>query len=530
MINKLSAFFLKYILKNLIDFFKIYYCQIILGLLAISIEFIFWKIGIEINDWYNVSDFIRAFPLFIFLLGICCFHRKTGIILSGIISCIYLIYLCAQIWCGIYQKMNLSRFQYCLMIDTNFFEIIDFLKAYPLTLVCILILMLLICLISYLHYFSFKKKVSNWHIIQIIGIMLIMPWTLWSAHGYLKHKSIKVQLSYPFALAELQAVLYGETIMNSFVSRIQKEQIMPDNINVNLKKVNGIILLGESATKQHMNIYGYSRETTPFMSKRSSEWIAYDHVSSPSTLTYISCAYMFSNDLLNKHADNFLLIPSFFHDLSDSSVAYITSQYFKGGFDSVLIKIFEKSNQFIINNKNDDIILFDKFKECLLGDDKSSKRLFIMHFLGSHFPFQGKCPKELSVFSKEDPSKINYYDDSILYTDYCIEQYIKEIENSPSPTWCIYVSDHGETPESHNRNQKMEECWEIPFLFYFNKAYKNEFPELVTKINEAKHIPFQTDIFFEIVCDLMGVTWEQFPYENIPYHPSFKPHEFVFPK
>ena len=95
---------------------------------------------------------------------------------------------------------------------------------------------------------------------------------------------------------------------------------------------------------------------------------------------------------------------------------------------------------------------------------------------------------------------------------------------------CQYVSDHGETPESHNRNQKMEECWEIPFLFYFNKAYKNEFPELVTKINEAKHIPFQTDIFFEIVCDLMGVTWEQFSYENIPYHPSFKPHEFVFPK
>ena len=76
----------------------------------------------------------------------------------------------------------------------------------------------------------------------------------------------------------------------------------------------------------------------------------------------------------------------------------------------------------------------------------------------------------------------------------------------------------------------MEECWEIPLLFYFNKAYKDEFPELVAKVDEAKHIPFQTDVFFEIICDLMGVAWEKFPYENIPYHPSFKPHEFIFPK
>jgi heptose-I-phosphate ethanolaminephosphotransferase len=530
MFNKLNADFFKNILKNIISFFKIYYCQIILGLLAISIELVFWKIGIEINDWYSASDFIRTFPLFFFLLGICCFHKKTGIILSSIISCLYLIYLCAQIWCGIYQKMNLCRLQYCLILDTNFFEITDFFKAYPLTIICVLVLILFICIIAFLHYLAFKKKVSNWHIIQVIGILLIMPWTLWSAHGYLKHNSINVQLSYPFALAELQAVLYGETIMNSFVSRIQKEQIMPENINVKSKTVNGIVLLGESATRKHMNIYGYNRETTPFMSKRSTEWIAYDKVLSPASITYISCAYMFSNDLLNKNADNFLLIPSFFHDLGDSSVTYITSQYCKGGFDSVLIKIFDKSNQFIINNKNDDIILFDKFKECLYGDDKSSKRIFIMHFLGSHFPFQGKCPKELSIFSKEDPSKINYYDDSILYTDYCIEQYIKEIENLPSPTWCIYVSDHGETPESYNRNIKMEECWEIPLLFYFNKAYKDEFPELVAKVNEAKHISFQTDVFFEIICDLMGVTWEKFPYENIPYHPSFKSHEFIFPK
>ena len=27
-----------------------------------------------------------------------------------------------------------------------------------------------------------------------------------------------------------------------------------------------------------------------------------------------------------------------------------------------------------------------------------------------------------------------------------IREYIKEIEDLPSPTWCIYVSDHGETP------------------------------------------------------------------------------------
>ncbi len=517
--------------QNVSVFFKTFFCQIILGLFAISIEFIFWKIGIDVNDWYKLSDFYRCFPIFFFLLGICCFHKKIGMILSSFFCSLYLLYICSQIWCGIYQKMSLNRFQYCLILDTNFFELIDFLKAYPLTFLFGIGLLLSICMISFFHYLIFDKiKTKNWHFIQIIGIILIIPWLVWSTHGYLKHNSIKTQLSYPFALAELRAVLYGETIMNSFVSRIQKNQKMPKNININPNATNGIILLGESATRQHMNIYGYPIETTPFMKNRSSEWIAYDNVLSPACMTYISCAYMFSNDLLNKNADNFLLISSFFHDLQDSSVTYITSQYCKGGFDSVLIKIFDKSNNFIINNTNDDIILFEKFKDCLYDNNKFTKRLFIMHFLGSHFPFKGKCPKELSKFSKDNPNKINYYDDSILYTDYCIEQYIKEIENSPIPTWCIYVSDHGETPESHNRNIKMQECWEIPLLFYFNKAYQDTFPEITAKVNEAKHAVFQTDVFFEIICNLMGVTWENFPYENIPYHPSFKPREVIFPK
>ncbi len=183
--------------------------------------------------------------------------------------------------------------------------------------------------------------------------------------------------------------------------------------------------------------------------------------------------------------------------------------------------------------KWNDYVLANKLKDELEKQQTfPRKKLLIFQLYGSHFPYGGRCEEEvMKLFDSKDYSiRVNQYDASIYETDSLINQLRELLTQVSKPVWLLYLSDHGETPDSSiNRNPNCKETWQIPFVFWFNEAFRTKHAVRVKNIEAARHTEFQSDVTFDIVCSLMGVSFKRFKSENLPFASNYKPRELHFP-
>ena len=83
---------------------------------------------------------------------------------------------------------------------------------------------------------------------------------------------------------------------------------------------------------------------------------------------------------------------------------------------------------------------------------------------------------------------------------------LETLEESGRPSWLIYLSDHGETPSSKNwRTATDRDLWDIPFVVWTSKEFKEKYPEKVLKLTAAKDKPLQSDQLLYGLLDFAGV-------------------------
>ncbi|MCQ2380021.1 MAG: sulfatase-like hydrolase/transferase, partial [Victivallaceae bacterium] len=168
--------------------------------------------------------------------------------------------------------------------------------------------------------------------------------------------------------------------------------------------------------------------------------------------------------------------------------------------------------------------------------------LNILHFIGSHFPAFRNFPGEYSQWGIAENSSLNsagsflgnikrrttnadkldQYDNSLYYTDFVIESVVRLCETKEYPIWIMYVSDHGESPGGTIRNPHEKSTWEIPLCFWFNKSFREKYPDVVQAVMANVDRPVQTDCVYEIICWLMGVSYDGFPRHRVPFDPSYR--------
>lgn len=118
--------------------------------------------------------------------------------------------------------------------------------------------------------------------------------------------------------------------------------------------------------------------------------------------------------------------------------------------------------------------------------------LICLHTLGSHYPYGGHVPPTFRQGEGQTP--VEAYDRSIRYTDWFLNEVISELRKLSGPSMMIYISDHGESPESRTwRDRTCKDCWEIPMVVWFSEDYRNKFPELVSQVEDASARPLRTD-------------------------------------
>jgi glucan phosphoethanolaminetransferase (alkaline phosphatase superfamily) len=154
-------------------------------------------------------------------------------------------------------------------------------------------------------------------------------------------------------------------------------------------------------------------------------------------------------------------------------------------------------------------------------------RFIGIHMMGSHWEYYRRYPpgfqrfgsagglNTLSIFTGGaiQTRVTDSYDNTVLYSDWFLEQVIESARKLTVPATVTFFPDHGEDLEQfdgtsgHGAPQYTRHAFEIPALVWMNAAYRKAHPDKVTSLqaNIAKEI--RTHDVFGTMADLMGISW-----------------------
>lgn len=266
-----------------------------------------------------------------------------------------------------------------------------------------------------------------------------------------------------------------------------------------------IVVLGESAVRDRMSAFSnsYPHDTTPWekRQKNNLDFFFFDKAYSnfPNTVMAVTQALTNSNQY-NKTP------------LKDSTDILDVAR--KAGYNTYWLSLQNKSTVSdagitIIAERADTVKWLHGDDESVLQELQSipsNKNNFILiHLNGSHFRYDRRVPKtflqknQLPASSKED-----YYDASLQYTDYVLQQIYQYGKNNMQLQAMVYVSDHGENMKyTHTSSPFHFDMVRIPLWIYLSPSYKQISPDTAKALLNHSHNVFTNDLLFELLSGIL---------------------------
>lgn len=293
-------------------------------------------------------------------------------------------------------------------------------------------------------------------------------------------------------------------------------------LSVTDKKEIYVLILGETSRRKNWQLNGYERNTNPQLSKQKN-LVNLTNMISVSNATRTSIPIMLtrkSDKNVNKYDFSEKSIISVFKEVGFKTYWLSTQQKF-GAFDTSTSVYAKEADEIHFLNKTsytqageqDDVLipLFNK-----LIKDKEQKQFFVIHTLGSHYDYKHRYPNKFNLYrpslnnldkynlqNKEYKQYlVNSYDNSILFTDYVLNELIKALEKKEEvESFLLYSSDHGEDlfdgecgKSGHGLETKNN--FEIAsFIWYSNIFAANHSRKVETLIKNKGRRVNQTAIF-----------------------------------
>ena len=268
---------------------------------------------------------------------------------------------------------------------------------------------------------------------------------------------------------------------NGEKKRNQKEILLPDAQISNDSKDVCILIIGESARRDHFSLYGYEKPTNPLLAEDDVTALI---ANSAATYTTAGVKAILDHQPTGKLYE---ILPNYMYR-TGVDVIWRTSNW---GEPPVHIEKYhtvrDLKKMYPDADDRYDGILLTGLKEEIMSSEKD-KILVILHTNTSHGPtYNKKYPAEFERFtpvcttvemSKANPQELmNAYDNSVLYTDYIIHSAIEILKEFTDRRTCmLYVSDHGESLGEGNlymhgvpMSIAPKEQIEIPFIVWTSK-------------------------------------------------------------
>jgi heptose-I-phosphate ethanolaminephosphotransferase len=313
--------------------------------------------------------------------------------------------------------------------------------------------------------------------------------------------------------------------------RIESEKLgnYKKNKNGNFKNVSKrldnkkevyVIIIGESTSRSHLGIYDYYRETTPKLANIKDELLIYRDVISPHAFTIGSLTKTLT--LGNYESPEKITEGSIIQLINSAGFEtyWLSNQRPIGPYESMITKISlsAKHQKFLTttlarNSKILDETLLHELDKSLR--DTISKKVIFLHLMGTHHDYENRYPRAFNKFideplanfrSEESTTKINRYDNAILYNDFVISEAIKKVDSLSTKSFAFYFSDHGEemyddiNMAGHNEDIYSQRMFDVPFFLWQSQKYMQEKDLLFMQDRK-----YMIDDLFHSIADLLDI-------------------------
>ncbi|PJZ30010.1 sulfatase-like hydrolase/transferase [Leptospira kmetyi] len=287
---------------------------------------------------------------------------------------------------------------------------------------------------------------------------------------------------------------------------------------------NILIVLSESLRRKSMALYGYSKETTPFLNRwtknpQDGSVVVFQNAFSNSSSTLISVPSLLSGVSPIQPVSMTHSSPLFWEygKAAGLSTFYISSHSFRwnnfsGFFKNAGIDFLwnkEISGLGVFNDIGiDDRKTVAEFKNRVkLLKGKGENFAGVLHLNTNHFPYI--IPEE-SVYFPIGKDTYAPYDNSVRYLDGLLEEVFNFLneEKLSEDTLVIFTSDHGEALFEHDYIGHIEsnhiETVAIPMLFFLPNSLKDRKFEDRLRKNADRNVS-NTDLI-PTIADILGVS------------------------
>lgn len=304
-----------------------------------------------------------------------------------------------------------------------------------------------------------------------------------------------------------------------------------------------IFIIGESATRNHMGLYGYHRDTTPRLNEVREDLVVLSDVISAQVQTQASLCMALtevSSDNASRCSTSLSIID--IANLAGYKTWWISNQ------QPVRATISAMANQasvphFISNDFNG--VEVNRYDEYMLDSirtafaDPAKEKAVFIHTMGSHAQYRSRYSDEWDYFQNadvkaytNDPGKnvvssINEYDNSIRYTDYFIREVLDAARkySDGRDVSLTYFSDHGEEVyqirnlKGHSPDNLTANMMEIPFFAWFSDNQAQQ----ARNLQEHRDQPFMLDNLYQYAVDVMRIETDASDLSLSPASPTFRP-------
>ena len=277
-----------------------------------------------------------------------------------------------------------------------------------------------------------------------------------------------------------------------------------------------VLVIGETSRRANWQLNGYMRATNPLLNTQKNvinftdmlSVSAATRSSIPMLLTRKPATHVYSYDFAEKS------VISAFKEAGFATYWLSTQQKF-GTHDTSTSVYAKEADEVIFLNKTNysnqgetDEVILPALAKILAAPNK--KQLIVIHTLGSHFDYSHRYPAAFDIFrpslndldryslqdQKYKQEITNSYDNSILFTDYVLNEVIETIkENKQTEAFLLYSSDHGEDlfdgqcDKSGHGNETVFN-FEVASLAWYSQAFADKHPDKIQKlkINASKKI------------------------------------------
>ncbi|SUP39505.1 phosphoethanolamine transferase [Veillonella criceti] len=399
--------------------------------------------------------------------------------------------------------------------QTNFSEAKAYLASQSLTawIGCLILLFLGLLVSIYLvkqlfrlEAFSLSGKSRFWCVGTIVILFLSLG---------LSNKSIKV--SAPYIL--LQSVKQSVGDYEKFgILRQARENKLKSLTGLTVQEQSKgvyILIIGESESRDHMSLYGYNRETTPWLNEfsKNKDTIVFDNAYSNHTHTVPSLTYALSeknqyNDISLEDANSIMEISK----VAGIKTYWLSNQAKYGAWDTPIAEIASTATTQVWLNGNGGeetttVYYDDKLIEEVGKLKNIESGLIVIHVMGSHGSYNDRFPASFNKFSGNSED-IDSYDNSILFNDYVLSQIYKEISQNPNYKAMIMMSDHGEDVEGKNSHDSSKFTYpmaRIPLIVNFSESYVKEHQHLIDVLKSHKESYWTNDLMYDLLLSILGI-------------------------